>query len=99
MPKRFLKHLSEELDYMKLMAEQVLSSHERRDRDALASEYVRNIRAEGGALRAMRALLIKLDPTMRFGDLRRVMTPSGDYIWVCPNIHYREYDPGLPRLS
>jgi internalin A len=36
---------------------------------------------------------------MHVGDLRRVMTSSGDYLWVCPDVHYRLYDPGLPRLS
>ena len=25
------------------------------------------------------------------------MTPTGDYLWLCPK-HYRVYDPGLPKL-
>ena len=55
--------------------------------------------AEGAELRAFRALLVQLDSTMRFGDLRRVLTPSGDYLWICPRPeHYRIYDPGLPTL-
>ncbi len=55
-------------------------------------------KAEGAGLRALRALLLKLDPANRFGDLRRAGTASGDLIWVCPR-HYRLYDPGLPNLS
>ena len=56
-------------------------------------------RAAGAELRAVRALLIDLDPAMRFGDLRRVVAPAGEYLWVCPGgDHYRAYDPGLPVL-
>ena len=51
--------------------------------------------AEGAALRGLRALLLEHDPMRAFGDLRRVQAPSGDFLWVC-NIHYPEYDPGLP---
>lgn len=55
--------------------------------------------AEGAELRALRALLVKLDPAMCFGDLRRVLTPAGDYLWICSRPeHYRVYDPGLPAL-
>jgi hypothetical protein len=52
---------------------------------------------EGAGLRALRALLLELDPPQAFGGLRRVLTPSGDFIWVC-SIHYPDYDPGLPSL-
>ena len=51
--------------------------------------------AEGDALRALRALIFEHDPSRKFGGLRRVQAPSGDFLWVCPN-HYTEYDPGLP---
>jgi internalin A len=53
--------------------------------------------AEGDALRALRALLFEHDPLRRFGGLRRVQNPSGDFLWVCP-IHYTQYDPGLPAV-
>ena len=52
---------------------------------------------EAGGLRAFRTLLFKLDPYQRFGGLRRVQDPSGEFLWVC-NEHYGEYDPGLPAL-
>ena len=53
--------------------------------------------AEGAEFRALRELLLELDPARFFGGLRRVLTPEGDYLWICPP-HYREYDPGLPKL-
>jgi hypothetical protein len=45
----------------------------------------------------LRQLLLELDRPRAFGGMRRVVTPSGDVLWVCPE-HYREYDPGLPVL-
>jgi internalin A len=53
--------------------------------------------AEGEAARALRTLLFQHDPARSFGDLRRVLAPSGDLLWVCPD-HYPEYDPGLPAV-
>lgn len=53
--------------------------------------------AEGEALRAIRAIIFKKDPLRAFGGLRRVQDPSGGFLWVCKN-HYREYDPGLPKM-
>ena len=52
---------------------------------------------EGAGLRELHALLRKLDPGQKWGKLRRVLTPTGEYLWLCPT-HYREYDPGLPKL-
>ena len=54
-------------------------------------------RAEGAGLRALRALLADVDPASVFGGLRRRQTPSGDFVWICPD-HIHEYDPGLPVL-
>jgi hypothetical protein len=54
-------------------------------------------RAETNGLRAFRALILKLDKTRHFAGLRRVLTSSGAYLWVCPE-HYSFYDPGLPQL-
>jgi hypothetical protein len=54
--------------------------------------------AEGEGLRAIRAIIFDKDPLRSFGGLRRVQAPSGDYLWICEN-HYREYDPGLPKMS
>ncbi len=53
--------------------------------------------AEGAALRHLHSLLLELDPDRTWGGLRRIMTPTGDYRWLCPQ-HYKEYDPGLPIL-
>jgi internalin A len=53
--------------------------------------------AQAQASRALRALLYDLDQARGFGNLRRVLSPSGDFLWVCPE-HYSAYDPGLPIL-
>jgi internalin A len=53
--------------------------------------------AQGEALRAIRAIIFEQDRFRSFGGMRRVQTPSGDLLWVCPN-HYPEYDPGLPKV-
>lgn len=42
------------------------------------------------------ALLREKDPT--FGGLRRVLAFTGEYFWVCPR-HYKEFDPGLPKID
>lgn len=52
--------------------------------------------AEGAGLRVFRTLLFELDKSQYFGGLRRVLNPSGDYLWVCPS-HYLDYDPGVPE--
>ena len=53
---------------------------------------------EGQALRTFRATLFQADPNRAFGDLRRVLAPSGEFLWVCRH-HYQKYDPGLPKLD
>jgi internalin A len=53
--------------------------------------------AEGQALRAVRQTVFDNDPLHAFGAMRRVQSPSGDLLWVCP-AHHKDYDPGLPAL-
>jgi hypothetical protein len=53
--------------------------------------------AEGEALRGLRVLLFELDREQSFGDLRRVVAPSADVLWVCTT-HHLEYAPRLPRI-
>jgi internalin A len=53
--------------------------------------------AEGAALRRLRELLLELDPSRGFCGLRRVLSPTGDYIWLCAE-HYVTYEPSLPTL-
>lgn len=54
--------------------------------------------AEGAGLRAYRHQLLALDPQRVFAGLRRVLSPTGDYLWLCSS-HYPSYDPGLPKLD
>jgi hypothetical protein len=53
--------------------------------------------AEAAGLRMLRATVFEYDPAHHFGGLRRVMTSSGDFLWICPD-HYGDYDPGLPAV-
>jgi internalin A len=53
--------------------------------------------ADGKALRSVREFLLERDRSRNFGGMRRVLAPSGDFLWVCPE-HYVEYDPGLPVI-
>ncbi|MDA1313910.1 MAG: leucine-rich repeat domain-containing protein [Acidobacteria bacterium] len=54
-------------------------------------------RAQGAGFRELFSVLHELDPKHRWGEMRRFLTPQGDYLWICPE-HHREYDPGLPIL-
>ena len=53
--------------------------------------------AQGQAMRAIRTVIFEQDPARAFGDMRRVLTAAGDYLWICPD-HYGSYDPGLPFI-
>jgi internalin A len=53
--------------------------------------------AQGAAMREIRTVIFKYDTGRAFGDLRRVLTAAGDYLWICPD-HYGNYDPGLPSI-
>ena len=65
-----------------------------RARDAPAGPLTR---AEGEALRSLRQLIFDHDRAHHFAGLRRWLTVTGDYLWLCP-AHYEEYDRGLPQL-
>jgi hypothetical protein len=47
-------------------------------------------RVHGAALRAIRQLLDEVDPSQKWGNLRKVFTPEGHYLWLC-EYHAREY--------
>lgn len=40
--------------------------------------------AEGDAYRAIRKLLNELDAAQGWGGLRRVLSASGEFVWMCP---------------
>ena len=54
-------------------------------------------RAQGQAMRAIRQIIFQQDQVQSFGDMRRVTTAAGDYLWLCPD-HYGSYAPGLPSV-
>jgi hypothetical protein len=47
-------------------------------------------RLAGSALRALRQFLEEKDSQQHWGGLRRVLTPEGDYLWLCEH-HAAEY--------
>jgi internalin A len=71
-----------------------VSGREFADRDGGTGKLTQ---AEGQALRAARKIIFDHDYLRAFGGMRRVQSPAGDLLWVCPD-HYPEYDPGLPTL-
>ncbi|GAA2191234.1 COR domain-containing protein [Micromonospora lupini] len=85
-----------ELDLMKSLVDSLPTSLAE---DALAPPESRHTLsvAEGAALRSFKVLLMQLDATRAFGGLGRVLTPTGEFLWVCPS-HRRLHDPGLPVL-
>ncbi|MEJ3742635.1 hypothetical protein WEI85_04985 [Actinomycetes bacterium KLBMP 9797] len=97
LPKPDLEGLSSRIELMKIIADKLPSDIATRGRGAEPRTDGNMTTAEGAALRAFRVLLFRHDPTRAFGDLRRVQSPSGDLLWVCPE-HHREYDPGLPAI-
>jgi hypothetical protein len=54
----------------------------------ILKEYIE--RVEGAGLRALRSLLEEKDPQQQWGDLRRILTPEGHYLWLC-NHHTSSY--------
>lgn len=47
-------------------------------------------RATGAALRALRVLLDKKDPSRHWGRLKKVLTPEGHILWLC-HFHAKQY--------
>ncbi|MER7455783.1 COR domain-containing protein [Micromonospora sp. NPDC126480] len=96
LPKQQAEDLSKRIELMKVITDRLPSEVERQERlEGMPNNEL--TKAEGQALRSLRALLFKYDEGRAFGDLRRVQAPSGELLWVCPR-HYHEYDPGLPQL-
>jgi internalin A len=98
LPKEQIESASAHLEMMRTLVEDLpnKSSTDLIDGD-LSQTTGKMTAAEGDALRTFRTVIFKYDPSRRFGGLRRVQAPSGDFLWVCPN-HSTEYDPGLPMV-
>ena len=98
LPADQLAHARSELKLMEaLVAEPLTGGSGDIDHYVSSSDAGALTDAEGQGLRALRVLLFQLDQERAFGGLRRVASPSGDFLWVCPD-HYPEYDPGLPVI-
>jgi internalin A len=93
-----LKHVKPELELMKTLVGKLPSTLAVENPELEALEpHSRLTAAEGEALRGVRSLLFQEDSMRSFGDLRRVLAPSGDFLWVCTT-HYPDYDRGLPSI-
>lgn len=92
-----LKHANGELELMEALIAELPVPHEN-GLDEFRSGMTENPAAAVGAdLRSIRQLLNEIDPYRKYGGLRRMLTASGEYLWICP-VHVREYDPGLPDV-
>ncbi len=47
---------------------------------------------DGAALRALRQLLEQKDASKQWGNLKQILTPEGDYLWLCDH-HARSFNP------
>ena len=47
---------------------------------------------DGAALRALRQLLEQKDASKQWGNLKQILTPEGDYLWLCEH-HARSFNP------
>ena len=87
-----------ELELMATLVADLPKEALKNQRELVSLEYASQLTpVQGQAARALRVLLFEQDHLQKFGDLRRVQTPGGEYLWVCAN-HYAEYDPGLPSI-
>jgi hypothetical protein len=98
LPPDQLERAQAELEAMKALIEDS-SSELHQEEDIKPGDFGAAIgqltEAEGAGLRALRAILLEHDKLRTFGGMRRMQSPSGDFLWICPR-HYTEYDPGLP---
>jgi internalin A len=94
-----LKHASSELQLMTVLASELpsLESGTSAAWPLEPSSAQPSAQAQGQAMRAIRTVIFERDPARAFGDMRRVLTAAGDYLWICPD-HYGSYDPGLPAI-
>jgi hypothetical protein len=91
-----LKGVERSIKFTETLAETLPEPRESKDDPAFDVNFGSS--AEGAGLRALRTFLMAEDPVQSFGGLRRVPSPSGDFLWICPE-HYREYDRGLPVVD
>lgn len=96
MDKDEFEDMEKKLELMKALVEKL--PEEGLGSEGRPAAYGRRDRATGAEARTLRMLLHEVDPPQALGNLRRVLAPSGEYLWVCPRVHYQAYDPGLPKL-
>ncbi|WP_329315027.1 COR domain-containing protein [Streptomyces sp. NBC_01262] len=86
--------LKDSADLMKSLAE---SAHITTSGYEADTDGVNLSAAQGAGLRAFREFLFTIDKTKEFRGLRRVHSPTGDFLWICPH-HFPLYEPPLPGL-
>lgn len=95
-PDQYEKRLKNDIKLMEELVKKLPStteiSNENFD-DPRSSIVIQNSVTEisaGASLRALRQLLDKEDPMQTWGNLRKVLTPEGHYLWLCQH-HAAEY--------
>jgi len=80
---------------IKLMEELVKLLPQKKKRETI--HYARDVtetyvpkEISGALLREIRVLLDRVDPTQTWGQLQKVLTPEGHFLWVCDQ-HAQEY--------
>ncbi|MFD9411294.1 COR domain-containing protein [Streptomyces sp. NPDC059989] len=86
--------IKDSADLMKSLADSV---HLDEGATSKGQEVIGLSASEGAALRAFREFLFELDETRKFRDLQRVLTPTGDWQWLCAH-HYAQYEPSVLRI-
>jgi GTPase SAR1 family protein len=97
MDEALLKQVGPALDGMEKVTRTLLQGklETPEKRQPFSNEQLRHV--EGADFRQFHAILTKLDPGSKWGGLRRVITETGEYAWLCEK-HYHQYEPGLPTL-
>ena len=80
--------MEQEMELMTALAKQLpdqFPDYHAGERRSLSSqdEERRTLEVEGFRLRNLRQFLQQQDPGQCWGGLRRVLTPEGDYLWLC----------------
>jgi hypothetical protein len=84
------KVVEQDIDLMKALVEKLPDIKDADDPGLKGSAERGASLAEGAALRALRTLLDKVDTKRDWGGLTKVLTPEGDYLWLCQQ-HAQEY--------
>ncbi|MCP4581865.1 MAG: TIR domain-containing protein [candidate division Zixibacteria bacterium] len=89
---------AEKIDTMEKLAN-CLPDIDESSKEHEIQEHEKSYLKIGGAdLRMIHKLLDHLDPSHKWGGLRKTISPEGDILWLCKK-HYMVFDPDVPVLK